>query len=160
VLQRRAAGTGLVQDVAGATAQGVVGRQRPITAPWLGLQLPVAMGDAPKGTLEVKQTSVKQMAEGARYEYVYKWTMRSKETMPPARVNVDVNGARDIRVIDMKSGPNRMTGTFAVTTTKATDPATYDLYITGRVGDEMAGETIASRPIPFEVKGITNVASK
>jgi hypothetical protein len=34
-----------------------------------------------------------------------------------------------------------------VTTTKATDPARYNMYIAGRVGDER----IVSRPIAFDV---------
>ena len=67
------------------------------------------------------------MEEGARYEYAYKWTVRGKAT-PPMTVGVDVIGARDIRVIDMKGAQGGMSGTFAITTTKATDPATYDLY--------------------------------
>jgi hypothetical protein len=161
VLQRRASGTGLVQDVAGATAQGVVDRQRPITAGWLGLELPVAIGETPPATLEVKETSVKEMAEGARHEYAYKWTTRSKDVTVPARVTVEIIGAKDIRIIDMKAGMGKMSGTFAVTTTKATDPARYDLYLTGRVTAEGGDETIVSRPIPFEVKGSsgTNVAS-
>jgi hypothetical protein len=44
-----------------------------------------------------------------------------------------------------------VTGTFVVTTTKATDPARYDLYLAAEV-DMMDGqEVIVSRPIPFLV---------
>ena len=93
-------------DVAGATEQGVVDRQRPVTAPWLALDLPVAMADAAAATLEVRQTNLKQMEEGARYEYAYKWNVRGRGT-PPAQVGVDVIGAKDIRVIDMKAGDGR-----------------------------------------------------
>jgi len=64
-------------------------------------------------------------------------------------VNVEIVGAKDIRVIDMK--PTEKGGTFAVTTTKATDPARYDMYITGRMKTEDGDETIISRPIRFEV---------
>jgi hypothetical protein len=64
-------------------------------------------------------------------------------------VNVEVVGARDIRVIEMKRAGKG--GTFVVTTTKATDPAKYDLYITGRLNTDSGDETIVSRPIPFEV---------
>ncbi len=42
-------------------------------------------------------------------------------------------------------------GTFTVTTTKATDPARYDLYVTGRLKTDAGEERIVSRPIPFEV---------
>jgi hypothetical protein len=149
-LRRRAHGVGMAVDVTGATDQGVVDRQRALTAPWLGLALPVAIADMPSATLEVQQTAIKPMEEGDRYEYAWKWTMRGRIT-PPEMVNVEVNGAKDLRVIDMKS--NKLTGTFAVTTTKATDPATYDLYITGRLRSDEGDEVIVSRPIPFEVTG-------
>ena len=131
VLRRQARGPGMVADVAGATEQGVVDRQRPVTAPWLELSLPVAMADPTGATLEVHQTNLKPMDEGVRYEYEYKWTVRGKST-PPAQVGVDVIGAKDIRVIDMKS-QGALAGTFAVTTTKATDQGRYDLYINGRL---------------------------
>jgi hypothetical protein len=42
-----------------------------------------------------------------------------------------------------------------VTTTKATDPAKYDLYISGRLRTDDGDETIVSRPIAFEVTGGT-----
>jgi hypothetical protein len=155
VLKRRARGPGMVVDVAGATEQGVVDRQRALTAPWLDLELPLGLGDPPSATLEVHQTAIKQMEEGARYEYAYKWTISGRAT-PPNTVNVDVNGAKDLRIIDMKAASGGMSGTFAVTTTKATDPAPYDLYVTGRVKTDDGDELIVSRPILFEVTGGTN----
>ena len=84
VLRRRARGSGMVIDVAGATEQGVVDRQRPVTASWLGLDLPVALSDAASATLEVHQTDVKQMEEGARYEYAYQWKIKGRATPPAA----------------------------------------------------------------------------
>jgi hypothetical protein len=152
VLKRRARGVGMAIDVSGATDQGVVDRQRPLTAPWLGLDLPAAIGEQPSATLAVKQTAIKPMEEGVRYEYAWEWTMRGT-LMPPRTVGVEVTGAKDLRVIDMKA--NRMGGTFAVTTTKATDPAKYDLYITGRLRTDDGDEVIVSRPIAFEVTGGT-----
>jgi hypothetical protein len=147
-LRRRARGPGMVVDVAGATEQGVVDRQRPVTAPWLGLELPIALADPPGAVLSVKQTNIIRMEEGVRYEYEYQWTV--KRGTPPKDVGVDVIGAKDIRVIDMKArGP--MAGTFAVTTTKATDMGRYDLYINGRLRSDDGDESIVSRPIPFEV---------
>lgn len=158
-IRRQAYGPGMVVDVAGATEQGVVDRQRALTAPWLDLTLPAAVGDAPTATLAVQQTKIIQMEEGARYEYAYKWTIRGK-SMPLAQVGVDVIGAKDIRVIDMKPGEHDLSGTFAVTTTKATDPAVYNLYINGRVKTDDGDESIVSRPIAFEVRGGTPNASK
>ncbi len=146
-LRRRAQGPGMMIDVAGATAQGVVDRQRPITAPWLGFDLPAAVSEAGAATLEVRQTSAKRLDEGNRYEFEYTWKIRTGT--PPKDVNADVIGARDIRVVDMK--PAGKSGTFAVTTTKATDPARYDMYVSGRVKTDDGDVFIVSRPIPFEV---------
>ena len=113
--------------------------------PWLGIDLPVAMAETPSASLEVQQTGIKPMEEGVRYEYTYKWTIRGRAT-PPELVNVDVNGAKDLRVIDMKSDMRAKTGTFAVTTTKATDPARYDLYISGRLRTDDGDEIIYLAP--------------
>jgi len=146
-LRRRARGPGILVDVVGDRSQGAVDRQRPVTAAWLGFDLPAAISDAPAATLEVKQTALRQMDEGARYEYEYVWKIRNGT--PPKLIDVDVVGARDIRVIDIK--PSDKGGTFAVTTTKATDSALYDLYATGRVKTDNGDELIVSRPIPFEV---------
>ena len=152
MLKRRARGLGMTVDVTGATEQLAVDKQRALTAPWLDLELPVAIGDPPSATLEVHQTAIKQMEEGARYEYAYKWTVAGRAT-PPTTVGVEVPGAKDLRIIDMKAASGGMTGTFAVTTTKATDPAPYDLYINGRVKTDDGDELIFSRPIVFEVTG-------
>lgn len=146
-LRRRARGPGMLVDVSGATAQGVVDRQRPIAAPWLGFDLPAAVSEPGVATLEVRQTSSKRLDEGNRYEYEYTWKMRTGT--PPKNVSPEIIGARDIRIIDMKSTGKG--GTFTVTTTKATDPARYDMYVSGRVKTEEGDVSIVSRPIPFEV---------
>jgi hypothetical protein len=154
-LRRQARGLGIVETVTGATDQGVVDRQRPVTAPWLGLDLPVGVAEPASATLEVHQTGLKQMEEGARYEFAYQWTVPGRGT-PPAQVGVDIVGARDIRVIDKKPAKDALSGTFVVTTTKATDPARYDLYISGRLKTDDGEEAIVSRPLPFEVVGGAN----
>jgi len=145
-LRRQARGLGMVVDVAGATDQGVVDRQRPLTAPWLGWGLPAALTDPPAAILEVHQTGLKPMAEGTRYEFAYTWTVRGGG-IPPKQVGVDIVGAKDIRVIDMT------TSSFAVTTTKATDPGLYDVYVNGRVRTDDGEELVVARAIPFDVTG-------
>jgi hypothetical protein len=135
--------------VSGATAQGVVDRQRSISAVWLGFDLPAAISEPPPATLEVKQTGLKQMEEGGRYEFAYSWNL--KAGTPPKEVDVEIVGARDIRVTDMKQSEKG--GTFIVNTTKATDPARYDLYISGMLKTDGGEEVIVSRPIAFEVSG-------
>lgn len=148
-IRRRAYTPGMLVKVAGATAQGVVDRQRPVSAPWLNFDLPAAISEPPAATLEVKQTGLKRLEEGGRYEFEYTWNL--KTGTPPKEVDVEIVGARDIRVTDMKQSEKG--GTFVVNTTKATDPATYDLYINGMLKTDSGEEMIVSRPIAFEVTG-------
>jgi hypothetical protein len=148
-IRRRASGPGMRISVSGATAQGVVDRQRAISAPWLSFDLPAAISEPPPATLEVKQTGLKQMEEGGRYEFAYSWNL--KTGTPPKEVDVEIVGARDIRITDMKQLEKG--GTFIVNTTKATDPARYDLYVSGMLKTDGGEEMIVSRPIAFEVTG-------
>ena len=148
-IRRRASGPGMRVGVSGATAQGVVDRQRSISAAWLSFDLPAAISEPPPATLEVKQTGLKQLEEGGRYEFSYSWNLKSGT--PPKEVDVEIVGARDIRVTDMKQSEKG--GTFIVNTTKATDPARYDLYISGALKTDSGEEMIVSRPIAFEVTG-------
>lgn len=149
VLRRRARGQAMAIEVAGATAQGVVDRQRAVTAPWLNFDLPAATTTAPEAVLEVKQVKFTRMEEGDRWDFAYEWKVRTPGMRLPETLGVDVVGARDIRV----TGQQRkgMTGVFSVSTTKATEPATYDVVVSGRLGAGMAGELIYARPLPLMV---------
>jgi hypothetical protein len=150
-LVRRAEGPGMMVAVAGATQQGSVDRQRPVTAPWLAMDLPVAATKAQPATLEVSLLERKRMEEGDQIKFRWKWTAREPGLSFPAGVNADLVGAADIRIIDAKAdGEGNASGTFLITTTKLTRPATYDLYISGRVMQE----EVVSRPIPVEVKEV------
>jgi hypothetical protein len=149
---RRAEGPGMTIGVAGATLQGSVDRQRSITAPWLGLQLPAAATAAPPATIEVTMLDRKRLEEGDQIQFRWKWTARDPAQVFPKSVNVDLVGAADTRFIDFKPDPkDRTAGTFTVTTTKLTRPAKYDLYITGRLMVDGQQRDIVSRPIPVEV---------
>ena len=158
---RRAEGPGMTVGVAGATLQGSVDRQRSITAPWLGLQLPAAATAAPPATLEVAMLGRKRLEEGDQIQFRWKWSARDAAQAFPKTVNADLVGAADIRVIDAKTDPkDRTAGTFTITTTKLTRPATYDLYITGRLMVEGQQREIVSRPIPVEVLEVSANAAK
>jgi hypothetical protein len=158
---RRAEGPGMTVGVAGATLQGSVDRQRPITAPWLGLELPAATGGAPAATLEVSTGERKRLEEGDQIQFRWKWSPRDPNQAFPKSVNVNITGAADIRVIDAKTDPkDPSAGTFVVTTTKLTLPAKYDLYISGRLMADGQPQDIVSRPIQVEVLEVrsTNAA--
>ncbi len=151
-LIRRAEAPAMIVNVAGASEQGSVDRQRPLTAPWLGLDLPVARTKPGAATLEVTMLERTRMEEGDQMKFRWKWNPRDATLPLPKTVSAEMVGAADIRVIDMKAdSDDRATGTFLVTTTKLTRPARYDLYITGKVTAEGQQEEIVSRPIVVEV---------
>jgi hypothetical protein len=160
-LIRRAEAPAMIVNVAGATDQGSVDRQRPLTAPWLGLDLPVARTKPGAATLEVTMLERKRMEEGDQLKFRWKWNPRDASLPLPKTVSAEMVGAADIRVIDMRVDPDdRATGTFLMTTTKLTRPARYDLYITGKVTADGQQEEIVSRPIVVEVDEVkaANVA--
>ena len=154
-LVRRAEGPGMTVNVSGATEQGAVDRQRPITAPWLELELPIAQTKPRAATLEVSMLGRKRMEEGDQIQFRWKWTPRDASQPLPKNVNADMVGAADIRVIDMQTDPkDRTAGTFLITTTKLTRPSKYDMYIRGRLNVEGQQEEIVSRPISVEVEEV------
>jgi hypothetical protein len=64
-------------------------------------------------------------------------------------------GAADVRVIDAKVDPDDPnTGTFLMTTTRLTRPATYDMFITGEITIDGRDVDIVSRPISVEVQEV------
>ncbi len=164
VLRRQATGSGASVDVAGGTGLPDAtssDRQKPFTAAWLGMELPSAITKEPPATLEVKETDHKQLAEGDEYNFEWKITTKNKGLAMPAAVTPDAPGVRDIRFINMKpASKGAATGTFSVTTTRATTPATYDLVINAALMVDGQKQTITSRAIPFEVlKGATDEGS-
>jgi hypothetical protein len=147
-LKRTARGPGISEPVSGATAQGVVDRQRPVTAPWLGLGLPAASTKPQPATLHVKQIGFTRKEEGDSFDFEYTWTKPDGLAVPDV-LAVDVVGARDIRVVNFKE--SKTGGTFTVNTTKATEPATYDVVVRGRVGAGMNAEEIYARPVALVI---------
>jgi len=151
-IERQADGIAYAIGVAGATTQGVVDRQRPLTGAWLGYQLPAMIGDAPPATLELKRESSTKKEAGFEYRYRWHWRVRNSMLKPPATVAVDLPNLIDLRVIEMavdKDDPS--TGTFLVTTTKNTLPATYNIGINSRLMAGGAEEFIYSPLQALEV---------
>ncbi|MCC6585820.1 MAG: hypothetical protein IT168_03800 [Bryobacterales bacterium] len=149
---RRAIGPGMIVAVAGATQQGSVDRQKALTAPWLGRELPVAQTKAPPATLAVELIARKRMAEGDELKFRWKWNPRDPMQPLPKLVRGDMVGAADVRVIDAKvDKDDKTSGTFLMTTTKLTRPAKYDMYVTGQLMVDGQAQDIISRPITVEV---------
>jgi hypothetical protein len=133
-IERRAHGIGYSIGVNGATAQGVVDRQRPLSGAWMGAELPVAISPALAAQLDLKLEKADKKEAG--YEFVFRWTWKARnpiQAVPPT-VSVDVPNFADLRIIGMAvDEKDKRTGTFLVTSTRNTLPAKYDIGITGRI---------------------------
>jgi len=150
---RKAEGPGMIVNVAGASEQGAVDRQRALTAPWMGLDLVTAPTKPRAAKLEVTMLDRTRMEEGDQMKFRWKWILRDATQVLPRTVSAEMVGSADVRVIDMQvDAKDSSTGTFVMTTTKLTRPSKYDIYITGRLnvsGGEQ--EEIVSRPITVQV---------
>ena len=168
VLRRTATGLGSVTDIANGTGlpdAASTDRQKPFTAPWLSMKMPAAIAMEPVAIVEVKAAGHTQMAEGDAYQFEWKIVSKQKDLAMPNSVNADAPGVRDIRVIDMKAmkmdAKGTQSGTFTITTTRATTPAVYDLIISANLMVDGRREQVSSRAIPFEVlKGVSENAAK
>jgi hypothetical protein len=158
---RLATGIGYSIGVAGATDQGVVDRQRPLTGAWLGYALPAAMSDAAPATLTLKMESVAKKESG--YQFLFRWTWSTAGTMQnwPDTVNVDVPNFTDLRVIEMAvDSKDKKTGTFLVTSTKNTLPALYNVVISGRLMVNGARREVYAPLIAFPVPAVDEEKDK
>ena len=145
---RLATGIGYSIGVAGATEQGVVDRQRPLTGSWLGYALPAALSDPSPATLTLKLENVAKKEAG--YQFLFRWTWTTEGAMQnwPDTVSVDVPNFTDVRVIEMAVDPkNRKTGTFLVTSTKNTLPALYNVGISGSPDGEWIPTRKSTPPV-------------
>jgi hypothetical protein len=149
---RRGEGPGMIVNVAGASEQGAVDRQRALTAPWLGLGLVTAPTKPRAAKLEVTVLDRTRMAEGDQIKFRWKWIPRDAAQTLPKTVSAEMVGAADVRLIDMQAdAKDPSTGTFVMTTTKLTRPSKYDVYVSGRLNIGGEQEEIVSRPITVTV---------
>lgn len=133
-IERRARGIGYSIGVNGATAQGVVDRQRPLSGAWLGAELPVAIAPAMAAHLSLKLEKADKKEAGYEFLFRWKWTAKNAMQTVPSTVSVDVPNFADLRIIGMAVDPkDKTTGTFLVTSTRNTLPAKYDIGINGRL---------------------------
>jgi len=160
-IERLATGLGYSIAVAGATDQGVVDRQRPLTGAWLGYSLPVSLTDPLPATLGLKLESVAKKEAG--FQFLFRWTWTSTEAMQtwPDTVSVDVPNFTDLRVIEMVVDPkNRKTGTFLVTSTHNTLPALYNVVINVRLNVNGARRDIYAPLVAFPVPAMDDEKDK
>lgn len=147
----RGRGLGMSVPVAGATIQGAVDRQRPVTGTWMGLDLPASGTDPLPVQLEV--TLERTVNKDVGDEFYFRWKWKGDGVEFPSAVGNDMVSAQDTRAIDMARDPkDRSTGTFTVTTTRLTQPGQYDFYVVGRVKWNGQDLDVYSRPILVTVK--------
>jgi hypothetical protein len=151
---RRAVGVAYAIPVAGATAQGVVDRQRALTGAWLGHELPAAMTDPTPATLALTLEKSEKKENG--YEFRFRWNWNANSAMSvPDTVAADVPNFIDLRVIGMAvDKSDSKTGTFLVTSTKNTLPALYNIMVTGRLMSGGAPVDVYSPILPFTVPAL------
>jgi hypothetical protein len=159
-IERLATGLGYSIGVAGATDQGVVDRQRPLTGAWLGYTLPAALTDADPATLALKFESVAKKEAGYQFLFRWTWTATAMQTWPDT-VDVDVPNFTDLRVIEMTVDPkDHKTGTFLVTSTRNTLPALYDVVVNGRLTVNGARHNIYAPLVAFPVPAMDDEKDK
>jgi len=154
-ITRAASGVGYAIPVTGATAQGVVDRQRALTGSWLGEQLPAAITDPTPAALLL--TLDKSQKKESGYEFRFRWTWKLKNSMQrvPETVTAEVPNFIDLRVIEMEvDKDDKNTGTFLVTSTKNTLPALYNIIITGRLMVEGSPTDVYSPIMAFTVPAL------
>ena len=154
-IERRATGIGYSIGVNGATAQGVVDRQRPLSGAWLGAELPVAM--APAQAAHLNLTLEKTEKKEAGYEFYFRWTWKPRNAMQavPPTVSVEVPNFADLRIIGMAvDTKDKKTGTFLVTSKRNTLAARYDIGITGRLSIDGQQQEIYSEIQQFTLPAL------
>lgn len=150
-ITHRAEGPGMQVAVTGAVNQGALDRQRPVTAEWLGMELPAAGTRALPAKLEVKLESSTRKATGDELRFRWTWTARGVD-LPPT-VTMEMVGAADVRAIEMQVDPkDPNSGTFLVTTTKLTRPGRYDFYVAGSIKVDGQQEIVYSRPLLLNIE--------
>ena len=148
-------GLGFAIAVAGATEQGVVDRQRPITGEWLGHKLPAALTDPTPATLALTLEKTEKKQSGYEFLFRWKWSVRNTSMRVPEIVSADVPNFIDLRVIGMTvDEKDNTTGTFLVTSTKNTLPALYNIIISGRLMSSGSPQDIYSPAMAFTVPAL------
>src|SRR5687768_1985155 len=99
---RKAEGPGMLVNVAGASEQGSVDRQRSLSAPWIGYELVTAPTKPAAATLDVTMLERTRMAEGDQIKFRWKFVPRDPTQALPKTVTAEMVGSADVRVIDMQ----------------------------------------------------------
>ena len=154
-IERVANGLAYSIGVTGASAQGVVDRQRPLNGTWLGYQLPAALTDPTPANLALVLESATKKEAGYEYLFRWRWTTRERGQAVPDSVTVDLPNFIDFRAIEMAvDKKDKTTGTFLVTSTRNTLPALYNIGVAGRFMAGGQAQEIYSPLLPLTVAAL------
>jgi len=158
VVRRKAQCLGMITDVAGGTGiADAEGRenQSPFVAPWLGIDLPVAVAKEESGEIQPEAPRLLRLVQGTGYALKWNFKPRNPDARPPERVGVDVASpsAAEISVRRAKTEKEEKyveKGEFSLLTTTHTSPEKYDLVMFAESKEEGA-EALLTPAITLEV---------
>jgi hypothetical protein len=136
-IRRWAGGPGLITAVRGD-------KQKPFTAPWLGMQLPMAVTD-PSPLTVVAATPIAHFAQGYEFEMKYE-VVRTGAAKAPVRVTTPIlSSVGNLRILK-GGGKNADKGSFMLDTNFATPFSLFDMAFD--VSTEIDGKAVTiSGPI-------------
>jgi hypothetical protein len=118
LIQRRARGPGMTTAVRGD-------KQKPFTAPWLGMQLPMAVTDPPPLTISAI-TPLVRFAQGFEFEMQY--AIKRRTAKGPVRVTTNtLSAVGNLRILKGAASTNQDKGSFLLDTNFATPFALFDM---------------------------------
>ncbi len=143
VIRRIARGPGMITAIRGD-------KQKPFTAPWLDMQLPMATTSALPVTLESPAPLVR-LAQG--FEYTLEYRVRRKEG---ARIIGKVTpqappGVGNLRIVKGVESKNPDAGSVLLNTNFATPITTFDMIVTAQAEIDGKPVTVVSPAIEIEV---------
>ncbi len=143
VLRRTARGPGLVTIVRGD-------KQKSFSAPWLGMQLPMALTEALPVSLDVPNP-LARLAQG--FEYILDYRLRRQENARLAgKVNTAIAGAvSNLRVLRGLETKNTDNGSVQLATNFATPITTFDLIVSAPVEIDGKPVTVFAPALEVEV---------
>jgi hypothetical protein len=138
-IRRYARGPGMITAIRGD--------RRPFTAPWLGIELPMAVTGAPPLTI-TPVTPLARFAQGFELELRYE-IKRAGAMQTPVKVNLQIAGnVGNLRILKGKTGDS---GSFLVNTNFATPVTTFDVLVEAQTEADGKPVTISSPVIPIQV---------
>ena len=142
-LLRKAIGPGLITTVKGD-------RQKPVTAPWLDIALPVGIAKA----LPVKLTTPSleaRFSQGFEWPLQYK-VVRDSSFKSPVRVsNAIAGGVGNLRILKGEGQKNPDAGAYTVSTNFATPATTFDMVLTAQTEIDGRPVTLTSPAVAIQV---------